>query len=782
MIISGLLYGSFFGTPDYLPWVLAAAVGAAALATVPALLRWRLGRAMLTAVAGVAALGLVGVVVFGLRAPAGGESLGLRPAVSAAGSGLLHGWARMLTVSLPAEATPELLATPVLVTWVAAFTSVTLALRTRSLLGPAAPPAGAFAVGLLFAGAQPASHLRLAAAFLLVIVGLLLVRANTSVTGFPAADSVAGLDGGATPYLPAPAATGSTGAGVPRARTAVTGTAFGVPLVGAVVLASVAGALALPADRGDRFDPRALRPPRMAVHESVTPLAMVKDQLQQTPPRHLFTVRLDGNPAARPVDRLRVAALGMYDGVTWSSADTFLVTGHVLGRAGDLPGARLLTAHVLIEDLAGPFLPTVGAPVRIEGPWVDDRRVGYSSQSGVVITDVPRLRGTGYAVRGAVRAPDAALALAVPSSGPGYAVDLPPGLPPVLHTLASRLAAQATTPYGRLLATEQYLRAMPYNLAAPPGHSYAALARMLAGTSTSAGGGHAEQHAAAFAVLARAMGIPARVAVGYLLHEATGLDTVTTRDVHAWAEVPFAGYGWVAFDPTDPRHLLKTHEPLPPPGSVAAPQTEAPPPPGAGHRNSGPGHHNTGSPAASSPSNVPRASSNGSRGRGLVGSGAGFPVAVVIVSCLLVLAELLVIAAKRRRRRRRQQAGTGADRVLGAWHEATDRLVERGMPPAPCQTAAEVAENTQTALGPAASTLTLLAPLATEALYADDDPNEDAVARAWALTERLPADLYPGRLPLRRVRAWLDPRPLFVTRLAAGRRRTRRANSLRVIR
>lgn len=165
-----------------------------------------------------------------------------------------------------------------------------------------------------------------------------------------------------------------------------------------------------------------------------------------------------------------------------------------------------------------------------------------------------------------------------------------------------------------------------------------------------------------------------------------------------------------------------------------------------------------------------------------MGSGVGFLIAVVVLGCLLVLAELLVIAAKQRRRRRRQRAGTGADRVLGAWHEATDRLVERGLPPTSSQTAAEVAENSQSALGPAAGTLTLLAPLATEALYADHDPNEDAVTRAWALTERLPADLYPGRLPLRRVRAWLDPRPLFVTRLAAGQRRAQRANSWRVIR
>src|SRR5439155_21015223 len=86
-----------------------------------------------------------------------------------------------------------------------------------------------------------------------------------------------------------------------------------------------------------------------------------------------------------------------------------------------------------------------------------------------------------------------------------------------------------------------------------PGHSYDALRRLF-GANPQDRVGYAEQYASAFAVLARSQGFPTRVAVGYLLRarELRGdTYTVTTADAHAWPEVAIAGYGWVAFEPTD---------------------------------------------------------------------------------------------------------------------------------------------------------------------------------------------------------------------------------------
>jgi hypothetical protein len=65
--------------------------------------------------------------------------------------------------------------------------------------------------------------------------------------------------------------------------------------------------------------------------------------------------------------------------------------------------------------------------------------------------------------------------------------------------------------------------------------------------------GYCEQFSSSLAVMARSLGIPARVATGYAPGEYnpfTGYYDVRASDAHAWVEVYFPGYGWSTFDPT----------------------------------------------------------------------------------------------------------------------------------------------------------------------------------------------------------------------------------------
>ncbi len=64
--------------------------------------------------------------------------------------------------------------------------------------------------------------------------------------------------------------------------------------------------------------------------------------------------------------------------------------------------------------------------------------------------------------------------------------------------------------------------------------------------------GFCSQFAQAFAILARTLGIPARVAIGYTGGTRGSGKTwdVTTADAHAWPELYFTGYGWLRFEPT----------------------------------------------------------------------------------------------------------------------------------------------------------------------------------------------------------------------------------------
>jgi len=85
------------------------------------------------------------------------------------------------------------------------------------------------------------------------------------------------------------------------------------------------------------------------------------------------------------------------------------------------------------------------------------------------------------------------------------------------------------------------------------GHTAERIAALL---STDQMVGDDEQYAVAMALMARQLGIPARVVMGFYPAnaKATGTVSITGDDVHAWVEVDFAGAGWVSFDPTPPKN------------------------------------------------------------------------------------------------------------------------------------------------------------------------------------------------------------------------------------
>ncbi|TLM82047.1 MAG: transglutaminase domain-containing protein, partial [Actinobacteria bacterium] len=128
---------------------------------------------------------------------------------------------------------------------------------------------------------------------------------------------------------------------------------------------------------------------------------------------------------------------------------------------------------------------------------------------------------------------------------------LPDELPQRVRDLAARITADAATPYDQVLAVQSYLRlSYVYDLeAAPPPAGQDAVDNFLFETRA----GFCSHFASAMAVLLRAQGVPARVAVGYLNGEYDydrGAYRVPASAAHAWVEVYFAGYGWIEFEPT----------------------------------------------------------------------------------------------------------------------------------------------------------------------------------------------------------------------------------------
>jgi hypothetical protein len=70
--------------------------------------------------------------------------------------------------------------------------------------------------------------------------------------------------------------------------------------------------------------------------------------------------------------------------------------------------------------------------------------------------------------------------------------------------------------------------------------------------------GYFDYHATAMAVMLRTLGVPSRLAVGFVVDDSdkeleSGAYTIRDRSSYAWTEVYFPGHGWIAFNPSPDR-------------------------------------------------------------------------------------------------------------------------------------------------------------------------------------------------------------------------------------
>jgi transglutaminase-like putative cysteine protease len=148
---------------------------------------------------------------------------------------------------------------------------------------------------------------------------------------------------------------------------------------------------------------------------------------------------------------------------------------------------------------------------------------------------------------------------------PGWVRDrylqLPLSLPYRVRELAERITRDADNPYDKAEAIVNYLKQFGYTLDIPaPPYDADGVDYFLFTLKR----GYSDYFASAMTVMLRAVGVPARLAVGYAPGERTagGSFLVRDSDSHAWVEVFFPGYGWVEFEPTPGR---TKPEQMPPP-------------------------------------------------------------------------------------------------------------------------------------------------------------------------------------------------------------------------
>ncbi|MBB2912851.1 transglutaminase-like putative cysteine protease [Streptosporangium becharense] len=255
---------------------------------------------------------------------------------------------------------------------------------------------------------------------------------------------------------------------------------------------------------------------------------------------------------------LRMYSLDVFDGEQWTMSEPRgrpedrTSEGPLPSPPGQSPDVPVKPATLRIgvsqevKRMSFLPLPYPAARITVEGDWRPDRDtlmvfstrdtaegLTYEVVTGEPEADADRLKAAGTA----------------PEEIRERYLELPADLPDEIRGLAARVADRDATPYEQAMQLQKFFTSdggFTYSLATQ-GHDGPALTDFLLRSRT----GYCEQFAASMAVLARVLGIPARVAIGYTGGSvSSGEWQVRTHDSHAWPELYFEGTGWLRFEPT----------------------------------------------------------------------------------------------------------------------------------------------------------------------------------------------------------------------------------------
>lgn len=555
----------------------------------------------------------------------------------------------------------------------------------------------------------------------------------------------------------------------------------------AVVAGTVLGPAMPGADSAGVLDPRSLRD-RDSSRLTISPLVDIRSRLVDQRNIEVFQVR-----SPQP-SYWRLTSLERFDGRIWSSSGSF-------GRAGgDLPSAvdadvasQSFEQSFTISALAAIWLPSAYEPRALVADGVEVR---YDEQSATLIVDndIPTSDGLVYQVTSEsprLEGIDLGAGGEVPDDVRDRYLSLPDDFSPRVRELANQVTAATTSPYEQARALQDHLRTFQYDLGIGPGHSQNALESFLFDIQR----GYCEQFAGAFAAMARAVGLPARVAVGFTQGEVDPADPTLYRvrgeHAHAWPEVHLAGAGWVAFEPTPGRGM-----PFAESYTGVTPSQAATNDPGVA-TTSPPTTGSTPIPSAPEGLESPR-NPDGNLDTGAGGDDAAAapeqdgaavrylwrPLLLVVPILLgLVLAYLLIVplALHARRRWRRRQAGTPEQRIDLAWTESVEDAAVVGYRERASDTHRERAAMLATSLPGAAEAAGRLAGLLDAARYSAAGTGDDEADEAVDAASRIGREARAVAGWKARVLRWLDLRSMFgawrTTRAAAHRRITTTARA-----
>ena len=261
----------------------------------------------------------------------------------------------------------------------------------------------------------------------------------------------------------------------------------------------------------------------------------------------------------------RATSYDAYTGHGWLRKGTSEMVSN--GQPGDLdaehpPEDMILLRQSVRFETANDQIYAAGMPVRISQPveafWLEEGLPDLVTVLSVrPLAGYEALSWVPSATEDDLHAADGD----IPAWVTDHYLRLPDELPERVRTLAADLTADAPTAYDQALALQTYLRSFPYTLDLPePSESSDIADYFLFDLQR----GYCDYFATAMVIMARSVGLPARLAVGYAtgaFDADTGSYHVTLAEAHSWPEIYFPGIGWIPFEPTPARPVIERGAP-----------------------------------------------------------------------------------------------------------------------------------------------------------------------------------------------------------------------------
>ena len=729
--IALLGFGPAFGQLGYLVAAIGGLVVGSAVATAGVLLRWPM---VVTVLVGIGAY-----FVFGTAFALPGEGiLGVVPTLTSLGdlaTGAVFGWSDAVTLRAPLEAPPYLAVVPFAATLVVSLACVSLAMRMPSDGRHATLRAALLVSGptLLFLAAI---LLGTRDAYLAGIRGVAFAAIALGWLGWRIRSSKRSI-------APDPGLT----------WRAIAGSA--VVVLVAVVAGGALGTFASPSASSRLVVRDAVQPPFNPL-DYPAPLAGFRKYTNQLQKTKLFTAT--NLPSG---SLIRLATMDSYNGIVWSvtgpgeqtdGSGSFELLGSTIPTPPLFtPGAKT-TSKFSVLGYDNVWLPELGYTDELQfdsHPGDADPRdtVRVNAATGTTAVTSGVTRGLTYTVQAtAQKIPNDKALKNVPVAKVGMPSIT--NVPDVIATKAEQYAGGSASAIQKLRNIERSLKKLGYlshGRASDPVPSRAGEGadRMNDLLQKTPMVGDQEQYTSAFALMARHLGYPVRIVMGFKSHsDGKGTVTFTGNDVTAWDEVAFQGVGWVPFFPT-PTKTDAPKDQTVKPKLQPQPQVRQPP-------NTPPKADDLLTPVKTKDNKPPQ-----DKHAFVLPAWAYYVIGTVLLIALAIFVPMAVIALLKKRRRLRRARGPGDRRAAGAWDELVDGFGELGyaVPKVATrrQTAASLEmQSAEQGIPLEAGALSGLAADADAAVFDGSDVSEERSTQLWHGVEQTLASVYASAGWLRR--------------------------------